>query len=225
MQVLRLGIFFILLICSFLSAKAQFNLSVNYSLAYADAPSFNAIIDNYNNAQTSKKFGLDNLRVLNGIGLGARYRSGFAGLEFTWTERFKRSRAEGTDLEGQFTYRTLGYRYRTFGIGYTTFVNDTWSFGGSINQDRFKINTETNRDLTNGIVEDTAYSSRFFIGLSAEVGDFMSLSLQPFVWIPWGDFELTNLNNLLNPNTPLENTKDDFMHFGVSLIFYNGTQY
>ncbi len=210
--------------CSF-GAIAQFNVSVNYNLGYAPAENYNLIIDNYNETQTTEKVGLDNLHVLNGIGMGARYRVGFAGLEFTWTERFKRSSATGTDLEGAYTYRRLGYRYRTFGIGYTTFIDDTWSFGGSFNQDRFKITTETDSDLINGLVEESAYSSRFFIGISGKVGDFLSISLQPFVWVPWGDFDFKNLNDVINPNIPLEDTKENFSHIGISLIFYNGQHY
>lgn len=215
----------LLIFTCYMNAEAQFNVSVNYSLGYAPAENYNVIIDNYNETQTTEKIGLDNLHVLNGIGMGARYRVGFAGLEFTWTERFKRSTATGTDLEGAYTYRRLGYRYRTFGIGYTTFLNDTWSFGGSFNQDRFKITTETNSALINGLVEESAYSSRFFIGMTMKAGDFLSISLQPFVWIPWGDFDFKNLNDVINPNIPLENTKESFSQIGVSLIFYNGQHY
>lgn len=205
--------------------QAQFNMSVNYAIGYANVPNYNAIIDNYNTTQTGAKFRLDNIGLLNGIGLGIRYRFGFAGLEFTWTERFKRSKAEGENLEGLYEFREIGYRYRTFGVGYTTFISDNLSFGGSFNQDKFVVNTETDKTLDQGFMDESMYSSRFFIGISTEISNAMELSLQPFVWVPWGSFDFMELNNLLNPNLPLDNATEDFFHFGISIIFYNGQQY
>ncbi|MEM9990525.1 MAG: hypothetical protein AAF738_02110, partial [Bacteroidota bacterium] len=206
-------------------AQAQFNLSVNYAFGYANLPNYNNIIDTYNSRQDTIKIGFDKLNTLNGIGLGLRYRFGFAALEFTWIERFRQNRAEGKNLEGNLDNRDLNYRYRTYGLTYTTFITDNISFGGSFNFDRFTMSTETTSELLRNFVNNNMNSSRFFVGISTEISDAAELSIQPFVSIPWGSFDFAPLHDKLNPGVPIEKTKEDMFHFGFSIIIYNGPQY
>lgn len=210
-------------------AQAQFNISVNYSLGVPSTPNYNNIIDTYNNRQDSLKIGFDRFGLLNGVGLGLRYRYRFAALEVSWLERFNRTEATGIKLEGTLSERRLGLRYSTYALTYTTFITDNWSFGGSINQDRFRMSTEPTAESIDGkwFVDEKMYSSRFFIGLNTGAGvpHGASLSIQPFVVIPWGEFDFSRLNNELNPGIPMENTKEDLFHFGISIIIYNGEQY
>jgi len=73
-------------------------------------------------------------------------------------------------------------------------------------------------------MKDKGFSSHFFVSLNIEGSNILSISLQPYIHIPWTKFNLTELESELDTGVGLTDFEDGFMNYGIRLIFRNGQQ-
>ena len=109
------------------------------------------------------------------------------------------------------------------GIEY--FPINNFSFGGTIDLNRLRIRSANNVNQDRyTVMRDSGLSSHFFVSLNIEGSDILSISLQPYIQIPWTKFDLAPLESDLNSGINATNFEDDFMNIGIRLIFKNGQQ-
>ena len=86
-----------------------------------------------------------------------------------------------------------------------------------------RVRTEnTERTDRHAIFNDKSTSSHFFVSLNVYGNENLTIALQPYVQIPWTNFDLTDLENDLNTGVNLNDYEDGFMNYGLRLVFQNG---
>ena len=207
------------------SLSAQFNIKVGYQYALTKPTTHNKIIDqiNANNSSFDNYNELKSLKSFHGVTFGPRYRAGFVGLNLDWAPKFQVIEFDGinpiTDVS---EFRKLYYRLDSYSLGVEFFIKQ-FSFGASYDWNRLRVRTEnTERTDRHAIFNDKSTSSHFFVSLNVYGNENLTIALQPYVQIPWTNFDLTDLENDLNTGVNLNDYEDGFMNYGLRLVFQNG---
>ena len=207
--------------------SAQFNAKVGYQYAHykIGTPVHNDIIDqlNTNNNNTLENYQeMDRIKGFHGMLLGARYRFEPVAVNVELTSMFQRLSNEGTDASGATFFKEHYYGIVSYSAGLEFFVKQ-FSFGGTLDINRLRIRAENDtRPDRHVILQENSLSSHFFVGINLAGNDFLSLAIQPYVQIPWTNFDLTGLESQLDTGASVDKYEDGFMNFGIRIIFSNG---
>lgn len=212
----------ILLFFSALDLAGQINVITGYDGGYTEANSYNDILNRYNLSQDSIQESYGDFNFLNGITLGLSYRIEDISIEALWIERNSQVTVNGINPEtGRSFTNDIENRMRTISVGLNAHLRN-FIIGGTINADLLRINYDTNTMERINVSRQSEYSSRLYAGFFVRANQALSISLRPYVQIPWGSFNLNDLDETINGTRT--NTQEDFMHFGISLFLYNGAQ-
>lgn len=209
------------------AATAQLNSRIGYTLGLYDTPAYDALVERYN---TDFPFldGLDGRNVVNGLTVGLRYRLGPTSVEGSWRNQFTSSRSLGDLPAGGEFERRVKTRFNTYSAGLAAHLG-SFALGGSIDYSTFNVRTrltgnDNPLDLLDG---ERSWGHTLFVswepGLSGEV---LSLAIRPYWQAVWSELDFAPLGAELEPDRfadmPPSTYRDDFGHFGVLFIFYNG---
>ncbi len=211
------------LVFSLNSAYSQLNLKVAYNLDYSSYTVHNGIFADYNMDRDWLAQEFNNLRFTNGLQLGLRFRGKYLGTDLSWERSSADRSAQGIMPNGENHRNELEYVVNRFALGLETYRANI-GLGINVYYERLGISSplaelESNQEVING----GRFGNRIYLILSTTGSDRLSLSLQPYVAIPWQHLELsplashlgiTNTGSYLQKNT----------HFGLSVVFYNGAQ-
>ncbi len=221
--------YFFLLVCILYTSEvfSQLNLKIGYITNYINSDINNQIFDHYNETKPGLSSTFGKLHFLHGIQLGLRYKINMAAIEFTWENSSRSRMAIGEDpITGAYFDKNLFYKLSSYSIG---LQNNFGAFGYGATIDSRTLRVQTNIGSSEDkreILSDTGLSSKFYLSFNVDSGDFMSMSIQPFIQIPWENVNLFNIENELIDNTM--NMEDEFNEnlivFGLSIVFYNGAQ-
>ncbi|MDB4768465.1 hypothetical protein OAG16_00185 [Saprospiraceae bacterium] len=204
---------------------AQFNINVGYKYSLTKPTIHNKIIDqiNNNNSSLENYTEMKSLKSFHGIHLGSRYRAGFVGLNLDWNPKFQLIEFDGINpLTDANEFRKLYYRFDSYSLGVEFFIKQ-FSFGASYDWNKIRIRSEyTARTDRHDIFNAKSTSSHFFVSLNVYGNENLTLAFQPYVQIPWTNFNLTNLENDLNTGVNLSDYEDGFLNYGLKLVFQNG---
>lgn len=223
------SVLLILIGCFFsFNSLAQFNARVGYQYSYFKTGTkvHNTIIDQFNannNSTLDNYQEMSNLKGFHGILLGGRYRFQPVALNVELTSMFQRISSEGIEpTSGKTFFKEHYYGIVSYSSGLEFFVGK-FSFGGTLDINRLRIRAENDvRPDRHIILRENSFSSHFFVGINLDGNDHLSLSIQPFVQIPWTQFDLTGLESQLDTGANVEDFKDGFLNYGIRVIFNNG---
>lgn len=227
-SILRISCISLLLLFFCLSAKAQLNLKIGYSLGLSNPAKTNEILKQFNadNPWLDNKF--KDLNLMSGIMIGFRNKWDFAALELSWTSKFNRERAEGDDpMTGDGFTRTFFYRLNTISAGLEFYLTDNFSIGGSVDATDLNYKVEgTGFPDTEKVVDQFNMGSHFFLSYEVNAGDYMSVAFRPYIQMPWETFNITGFERANYPDStvPESEFEESLMNFGIMFIFYNGQQ-
>ena len=210
-----------------LTSYAQFNFTAGYSYGRMPSGVNNEIIQkiNDNNSSLINYEKMREIKGLHGFHFGAQMRFDFVALFASWNNKVQVSDFKGDDSSNESIERELFYRVNSTSVGLELFPIEKISFGGSIDINRFRIRSEDNVASDRyTIMKDKGLSSHFFVSLNISGSDLLSISLQPYIHIPWTKFNLFELESELDTGVGLTDFEDGFMNYGVRLIFRNGQQ-
>ncbi len=202
----------------------QLNLSVLYSVSSTQPGVHQSIIDQFNEDRPWLNKQFEDIRFLNGYGLGLRYKVDRVAFNARWENQINRITASGEDPSNNEDFeQTLFFKLSTYSFGVESFFSEHFSIHGNFEFNNARYRSEINDldrfDLTN----DWATGSTFSIGYNFIGGSLMHVSIRPFIHISWTNHDLTELNTALNPDVPATTDLDEeFLNFGIKLIFYNG---
>lgn len=206
---------------------AQLNIKIGYNIGYTNPTLNNEIITRFNEDHTYVG-GLKELHTLHGIQAGLRYRVGNLGLEATWNNKFQSTETSGTNPNTNTSlYRKLSFRYGSYSFGTELYLSEFIGLGASIDADNIRYRLESIKNGTRSeIFSQWGLGSHFYISLNIPGNDILTLSIKPYVQIPWTKTDISNLETSLNPDyIPAIDESDyqqDYLNFGIMLIFYNG---
>lgn len=216
-------ILIIFLFCSF-GTMAQINLKVGYDLSYFNPSSLDKIISDYNQDVGFFEEEMKSLSLVSGLTIGLRYKMGRSALEFSFQTGNKNHEAAGVDPFSSDVFRNrLFYGVRSYSLGYQTLFGD-FGYGFTFGTRKVSIRTDVpnDDDLRIGIVEESNYSSRFYLMYRLPSQGRLSFTLVPYVEMPWGKTDITALADNLGVAQEDGKYTDGFRSFGISLVFYNG---
>lgn len=206
----------------FISMQAQFNLKIAYTLDYINHQPLNQIFSDYNAVNPWLDKQLSNLNFSNGVQFGFRYKSNFVALDGHW-ERMKNSKEiSGNSPDGITINKELDILFNRFSLGLEGF-NKYFGVGANVNYLLTSVNEDSN-DNTVNILKDNTFGNKVYLIFSSTGRNNMSMSIQPYVQIPWNAINYTALNSYLlgNMSNPIGIGRN--YHAGISLVFYNGPQ-
>jgi hypothetical protein len=222
---MRFILFILLGIFLSTSLSAQFNIKVGYQYGLTKPTTHNKIIDqiNANNSSFDNYNEMESIKSFHGVNFGTRYRVGYVGLNLDWTPKFQVIEFDGinptTDVS---EFRKLYYRFDSYSLGVEFFIKK-FSFGASYDWNKMRVRSENTVRTDRHVIFNTkSTSSNFFVSLNVYGNENLTIALQPYVQIPWTNFDFTNLENDLNTGVNLDNYEDGFMTYGLRLIFQNG---
>jgi len=220
---MRLFYFLFLVIGLPTTSFGQLNLSVLYSASYSQPDVHQSIIDQYNADRPGLTSSFEDIRFLNGYGLGLRYKVDRIAFNTRWENQVDRLQASGTDNNNADFEQDLFFKLTTFSFGLESFFSEHFSIHGSFEFNNARYRTEINDQDKFDLANDWATGSTFSIGYNFIGGNLMHVSLRPFVHISWTNHDLTGLHTALNPDqTTSSDFDEEFFNFGIKLIFYNG---
>ncbi|MEM1318679.1 MAG: hypothetical protein AAGG75_00415 [Bacteroidota bacterium] len=215
-----LAIFLQFLFCLDLSAQA--NIRIGYTYSYFDLAESNAILDRFEEERDwlDNRFG--NIRGFHGISFGLRYKMGTTAAELGYYNRFTRRQAEGINPTSSTDFfRQLNTANQGFSLGVEQFIGP-FSIGGTIDRNfwtmRLKESSSGDRQT---VVDERYWSSQFFVAFNSERTEGISISIRPYVQVPWTSFGLQPLEEALESN-PVNDPEEKLLNFGIQFIFYNG---
>lgn len=209
-----------------LLSYGQLNLSVSYNTSLTNPTGHQSIIDQFNNDRPWLQRAFKEIEWLNGYGLGVRYKVDRIAFNIRWENQLNRFSAAGTDPTTDESFdQTLFFKLSTYSIGLESFFGERWSAHASFDFNRVRYRTEfADIDERFEVMRDWGIGSTFSFGPNFVSDGLMHVSLRPFIHISWSNHDLTELNSSLNPNVnPADvNVEEEFLNFGLKIIFYNG---
>ncbi|NNF33314.1 MAG: hypothetical protein HKN68_04360 [Saprospiraceae bacterium] len=204
--------------------KTQLNIKVGYSGGYMESNKIDDIIGRFNDDKPFLEQPLGNIDFLSGLELGMRYRFGISAFEVSMSDLSGDSEAFGIK-DGNPFEETITTGFRSYSIGVDNFIGN-FGFGASISSRRLKIDTDImgfDRDRT--VLSEKGIASRFHIFYQVKSNN-VSLTLKPYIEIPWESYNISALNRDYFPDSTIPDSEfeTDITIFGISLIFYNGPQ-
>ncbi len=207
-------------------SNAQFNIKTGYSFSYNAPEVSSKIFSDFNDANAAW---LDNkfkdFRWMHGLHLGARYRFADAiGIEFGWVSRFDKTDAEGVDMtSNEDFYKKYFFSQNQIHFALETLFTEHIGIGASFNYDILSIKARNeSKGSKSKILKENNYSSDFFFTYYTASNNGVRFGIRPYVRIPWTEIDYRSLANDLNEATVTTPLKDKTMHFGISLLFFNG---
>jgi len=204
---------------------AQFNIKIGYDYAYTQPNTHNQIIDQFNasNSFLNEFTSFEKLNSMHGVLLGVRHRWSDVALNLEFTPLFRLREFKGFDpTSEEEIFRKNFYRFASYSAGLEFFINKI-SIGGSFDYNIFRVRSEQNDRRDRYIsFQDEAFGSRFFVGINVMGNEQMSISLQPYVRIPWSKFDLTDFENAMGTDSNLDSNEEGMMIYGIRLVFNNG---
>jgi len=218
----------VVILCLFYTTTifAQLNIKVGYGISYVNAEVDNQIIKRYNEQFSFLDNPMQEVRFLNGFLVGLRYRIDNFAIEANFENKFNTLESTGIDPISNHNFnRDLLFKYTSYSIGLESYLTEYIGLGVSIDWDHLRYRSETQNADRYNVLKDNGFSSEVHLSLNLQGNDVITLSIQPYVQIPWTKMFIAELENEINPDVAAvidTNYSADYMNYGVKFIFYNG---
>lgn len=207
-------------------SNAQFNIKTGYSFSYNSPEASSKLFSDFNEANDSW---LDNklkdFRWMHGLHLGARYRiAETVGIELGWVTKFDKTDGEGViPISGEDYYKKYFFSQNQIHFALETLFSENVGIGASINYDFLSIKARNeSKGSKSKILNENNYSSNFFVTYYTAPSNGVQFAIRPYVRVPWTEINYRDLANDLNETADTEALPDKTLHFGLSLLFFNG---
>lgn len=218
---------FLILCCWSPSYAQQLNLKIGYSAGVINPENINRLMTAYDEENPWFEEKPRDLNIINGVTIGFRSRWEYVSLEFSWVSKFASRDMSGIRPVDEAGFeREIIYRIGSFSFGPEFFIGNI-GFGGTLDATDFQIRTNYSGQPTELVlVDEFSLSSHFFVSYHLVTSDFLSLTLRPYVQLPYERFNVHGLEEDLFPmnTTDPETVNDNLLNFGLQILFFNGPQ-
>ena len=207
-------------------SNAQFNIKTGYSFSYNSPEVSSKLFSDFNEANDAW---LDNkykdFRWMHGFHLGGRYRiAETVGIELGWVTKLDKTDAKGIiPANGEDYYKEYFFSHNQIHFALETLFSEHLGIGASVNYDFLTIKARNeSKGSKSKVLKENNYSSNFFITYYTTPNNGVRFGLRPYVRVPWTKINYRDLSNDSNEATETKTLSDKTMHFGISLLFFNG---
>jgi hypothetical protein len=213
----------IFLLASHSILVAQLNIIGGYEGGYTPANNYNDILNQYKLGQDSLQKSFGSYNLMNGMAVGLSYRtSNNISFEAIWSEKPRNLTARGVNpATGRSFTNTLKTRLRTITFSAQTHF-DNFVIGAGVSNDVMRLRYGTNTTEEEILFTESRWAGRFYAGFFVKASPFLSISLRPYVQVPIGSLDFTNLEKTLNKSE--RKVEENLSYFGITLLLYNGSQ-
>ncbi|MCB0659922.1 MAG: hypothetical protein KDC04_03240 [Saprospiraceae bacterium] len=213
--------------------QAQVNLKVGYIGAKVSAENSNAIINAFNQKLVDEEANvhdnLNNIKFMNGLEIGLRYRLHRVGFELSWSSMSSKSDVYATLPNNQLFQDKWFYSLTEYSVGIENYLGK-FGYGASIGYRTYRIKTDIpgvqrKKSLINS---ESGLASKFYL-LFQYPGQKVGIAFKPYVQVPLTGLNISKFDQALqeqiieNYQAPV-NLEDDITLFGISILLYNGKQ-
>ena len=215
------------LLCTGLSANAQFNIKVGYNGNYANFEKTADIFNRFSNQFSSDNQKLTPTKIYHGIEFGARYKfSEYLGIDIGISSTNGKSKVTGlSSLTSEIVDSEWRISHNNLYLGLENYFG-SYGYGATIGLQQLKYNNKTNLNSENlEILKQSAINSRFYL-IFEYASSINAFSFRPFVTINWQPYNVHAVESEIFPDTnlPVTDFNEDLMVFGISVMIYNGPQ-
>jgi len=205
--------------------SAQLNLGVGFSVGSGSFGGNNAILQEYNQSRASElEKPYPKLNLLTGVYVSARYKVEGLAFELSW-ENLDRNISsvllfdDRSGMEDE-----LYYSISTASIGIENHIS-RYGYGASVGTRLLRLKGDIlNTDAKRTIVKGREFNTKLYLLYTIQKSRLISVVLKPYVQIPLGNYDLTNLEDDLSPFVTSQNRESAPFIYGLTLLFYNGLQ-
>ncbi len=221
----RFFIFSCFLVLLSLNTSSQINLQVGYGLGLVDLSNAEQILQTYRKNNTSLSTDFKSINYLNTFILGCRQSWQGMSLGIAWKYRPARTDAEGFDMTlNQAFKKEIFINTYSYSLFFET-GKKRIQFGTSLDYNILRIkerHTGSSEKLQ--LSSESQWGSQVYINYHFSTGHSNQISLQAFYFLPWSEFDLSDLQKHLQLVIDPKTQNQSFSHFGISLILSNGLQ-
>ena len=208
--------------------RDRLNLNVGYTVGLVSPAGLDSVLDQYNDERPWLRNQLSEVNFLNGYSIGLRYKIDKVAFDFKWENQINRTTANGIDpiTDSEFE-QTLFFKISSFGLGLESFLTEKISLHGNFEFNKFRVRSEIT-DITDRfeVLNNWSTGSTFSAGYNFVGSNLVHVSIRPYVTFGWTNHPLDDLNRNLNPDSAvIDGIDEEFMNFGLKVIFYNGPWY
>jgi hypothetical protein len=212
----------------------QFNIKIGYIGGFTKAPDMNGIISKFNDEFVSKYNGklddnLNEIKFLNGLEVGTRYRLNNVGFELTWNSMITKSDAFGALASGNRVQSKWYTSFTQYALGIENYIGN-FGYGAAFGYRTARIKTaiEGTQRKKAEVVSQSGWTSRFYL-LYQIPSNIVALAIKPYVEIPLKNLDITNFDQELfykidKSYVSPKPINERFMMYGISIVLYNGPQ-
>ncbi len=219
-----------LISCSSNVLEAQFNFKVGIGSKYMLAPTYNNLVELYNEDNDDNyniEEELNNLRFVNGVHLGIRRKTDAISYEISWEYLSSKSQTFGEEsLNGPLFEQTIYYTVIDTYLGLEYASSDNFSYGITLGPRSTRIrrdigNSDNKINMTKA--GNPQWTSKVYTQVMLGGRSSIRFALRPYYEFAWSKLDLSQVVSDLN--IPYSgDTQESFHSFGLTLLFYNGPQ-
>ena len=166
-------------------AMAQINVKIGFNSAYSKFSVNNRIIADYNAENDFLEQGFKELHVLHGVVLGLRYKWDNLALDVSWENMSRNRDAFGETLTGSPFTNELFYTMNTLSAGLENHFG-SFGYGAALENRQLRVKTKiSGLDKKKTVLNQTAYSARFYLLFQIQQSNKVSLAFRPYVQYPF----------------------------------------
>ena len=198
---------------------------MGYRLGIVDAPIHDAIVDQHNLLIDGYSTIFRPLKSMHGFELGVRQRNRNVSFELGWKLQRNMQKATGFLSSGDPYENQLTYEFQAISGGVFGHLGPV-SVGGTLDYNFMRIKLNFYEPDLDNAIKDNLFSSDFVLTYTFPSDGVVSLALQPYVRVNWGQYDITPLYEVLTNTVPEDPSRmhENFATYGFSIIVYNGYQ-
>ncbi|MDQ3017522.1 MAG: hypothetical protein M3R25_12475 [Bacteroidota bacterium] len=198
-------------------ADAQVNLKTGYNFSVPTADGLNHVISTWNSTQLySTPFKL--IKWLHGFEAGIRFRTGIHSFELTYQGAYQSVKAEGQVNDEAYVDK-IKVAVHSGAIGYQL-SDGLFGIGADLQYQFYKDKFENGSTGEKFKDVQKMTGLKGYLQFTFEGGQGVDMVLQPYMILPFKDFDAQPLARYLQVENDRE--KEKWIRYGISILFYNG---
>jgi hypothetical protein len=220
---LKAHLLLVLMGCFFANTGwAQLTVNVGYSSAMYKNKALSNIISTFNiNERDTLSQQFRTPAYLHGVVMGLRYRWDDFAIEGSYTLRLNSNTAIFGTPDANPISQKLSTRYDVWSLGITGYLNSWLGIGTSVDltHNRFK-NKRSNEETSAELLNQQSQSSTVYLVFDFPSNGLLSLSIKPFLQLPWTKTDFSKLSEGLNKTN--DQIESRWWTAGITFLFCNG---
>lgn len=207
---------------------SQLNMKAGFTSLYTPATQFNAEVNAFNEANAERlQNPIPELHFLNGLQVGVRYTFDRMSTDLTWENTLRKRVGFGEDPDTKSLFeREYFYNFNALSFNLEAHLSSSFHFSVGVGRRNLRIRREINGSNKRIDIFDTP-RQHYFVQVKPifilSPRSKTPLAITPFFLYPISLTDVTDFKSDIGLSNS-EPVSDRFMSFGLSIVYYYGSQ-